>query len=166
MIVSFVNFDITNTAHSERPLVSKTKLIKTIGLIATSNSTNIKATNPVRFNRKSTQFSGRWRGSFRRISSSCIGAPNVLNFVHIINMRGNRVAVSTNHDGIFYGISRDKGRRIELAKEYTANNGVRVQIAMIYDTLNKNSSRAIMGVAVSTQYKMCEFYYLASARRF
>jgi|LakMenEpi03Aug12_release.lakeMendotaPanAssembly.Ray.scaffolds.fasta_scaffold273709_2 hypothetical protein len=85
--------------------------------------TQDKATNGIiRRKTASTNFSGGWHGVLVLVRSSCSGFPSSFGFRHIATLNGNRVVLRTTHDGTLLGMTRDKGRRLEVVRQYK-NNG-------------------------------------------
>ena len=113
-----------------------------------------------------TDFRGGWAGTFQILSSTCGGFPSQVPFRHAISLTGNRVRVVTSHDGTLFGQSRDKGRRIEVARQYVSR-GVLATVGVGYANLRGNNATAALAVDFRKGAQVCAaIYRTTSANRF
>jgi len=113
-----------------------------------------------------TDFRGGWAGTFQILSSTCGRFPNQIPFRHAISLAGNRVQIVTSHDGTLFGQSRDKGRRIEVARQYVSR-GVLTTVGVGYASLRGNNATAALAVDLRKGAQVCAaIYRTTSANRF
>ena len=115
-------------------------------------------------NRSNTNFPGGWRGTFQLNASSCPGLPIQVPFTHVVFLAGNRARIVTSHDGTLFGTSRDKGRRLEVARQYTVN-GVLITVGVGYARLQGNVAASALAVEIRGRSQICRAVYTATARR-
>jgi hypothetical protein len=108
-------------------------------------------------------FSGRWWGTYSLASANCPVGIQRFNFRHVLYQSGGAVSLNTNHDGGFYGSSRDRGRRLEFTKTITLRNGTMCALAVVYKDLAKHKRSTNTGYAVACG--SCLWTYGAIARR-
>jgi hypothetical protein len=113
-----------------------------------------------------TDFRGGWAGTFQMLNATCNGFPSQVPFRHAISLSGNRVRVVTSHDGTLFGQSRDKGRRIEVARQYVSR-GVLATVGVGYASLRRNSATAALAVDLRKGSQVCSaIYRTTGASRF
>jgi hypothetical protein len=89
-------------------------------------------------------FSGRWAGRYVRVSNGCGIRATSLLFRHILSQQGGLAVLQTSHDGIFYGRSRDRGRRLEFEKAVSRN----CRVGIIYKDLSRNGRVTVTGLGL------------------
>ena len=109
-------------------------------------------------------FSGGWHGSLILARSTCSGfAPNFL-FRHVTSVAGNRVTLRTTHDGTLFGITRDKGRRLEGTRRYNRNN-VQVTANVVYLNATDTAVDIGLGVELRNSRGVCSAIYTGKGVR-
>ena len=107
----------------------------------------IKASSP--------NYTGGWHGRFIQKRDDCGVLSSSFLFRHIIQYgRSNAVRIATSHDGTLYGISRNKGKRLEVSRSYNSNN-VLVTVALVYDNLRNGVASVGLGIVLSTSQGRC-----------
>ena len=164
-IIGFISFVISSDAFA----ISKTafgspkdSLSKAIRLARSGN--RLTSASIVYQRAASTNFSGGFHGQLNLVKTNCRGLSRAFLFRHIIAMRGNRVAVSTTHDGTLYGMTRDGGRRLEASRVYWIKN-VRVSVAIVYKNLKKSSASLGYGGVLQGPGGSCSASYGGTAIR-
>jgi len=150
-------------AHAEEDL---TQIRRQLNAIHKKTTAKGKTLGPIErtLRKDGTNFAGRWYGTYVLLTSTC-PMQGRLNFAHLIGMRGNQVAISTSHDGILYGTSRDRGRRLEAGRSYRTRDGVNIAIAIIYGNMQGRTARTLLGAIGEKNGRTCEAYYVSYARR-
>jgi hypothetical protein len=115
--------------------------------------------------RRGTDYAGLWAGRYILVQANCTGFTSSFLFRHHLQMMGNQVALSTSHDGTLRGMTRNGGRRVEVATEYVRSNNRYVQAVVIYDKNSGSSAATGLGVRVSGPFGSCVAGYGANAIR-
>jgi hypothetical protein len=109
-------------------------------------------------------FPGGWHGSLILARATCSGfAPNFL-FRHVTSVAGNRVTLRTSHDGTLFGITRDKGRRLEATRRYNKNN-VQVTANVVYLNATDTAVDIGLGVELRNARGVCSAIYTGKGVR-
>lgn len=112
-----------------------------------------------------TNFGGIWGGRyvFAPGASNCGSRLSSFQFRHLFGTRGSSGYMNTNHDGEFFGRSRDKGRRWEFGKS-VSSGGRRAVVAVVYHSLARNGNSAGTAYVLSISGG-CTVTYVANAVR-
>jgi hypothetical protein len=113
-----------------------------------------------------TNFPGRWYGTYFLNSDYCGGINRRFNVRHIIRMRRASTAITTSHDGTFYGRSREGGRKLETYTEYEDTDGSYVEAALAYANLQNRRASSGFAARLTDDYGSCEFSYGATMYRY
>jgi hypothetical protein len=159
----------THQAQSDnmQPSESQEKLMITARQAAFRSYVRTRAYEKNNFRgNNQTNFPGRWYGTYFLNSDYCGGLNRRFNFRHIIRMRGAATALTTSHDGTFYGRSREGGRKLETYTEYQDTDGSYVEAALAYANLRNNRASSGFAARLTDDYGSCEFSYGATAYRY
>lgn len=161
LFLSIASCAISGNADAKDLTTIESITMRTVRFALRAQLKHIRRRNIVVIRKSGPNYTGRWAGRFVLAAANCNPPITSFLFRHIVTQNGANGAILTSHDGLFIGMSRDRGRRFEGFKAITTSNGTHVGLGVGYKNLSKDGRVSSAAFAVSVG--ACTFGYGANA---